>query len=465
MSFRRRLTLLVAGAVAVAIAIAAATAYFLVRAELTDQIDESLRERAMAVRDIGPGGPPAGPPPDGPDRAPGPDRPGPIPPQELGEPGTVSQIVDASGAVITSRGLEDQQLPTAPAVAALESADDPGAYTDATVGGERLRIFSLPLAADAALQVARPLEEVDAALSRLALIMAVIAIGGVAAAAGFGLVVARAAIAPAGRLSETAQEVARTEDLSRRIEIEGDDELARLGASFNAMLAALERSVAAQRQLVADASHELRTPITSLRTNIETLARRPEMPEGDRERLLADLGSELRELGRLVDDIVDLARDGASDAEPVEVRFDELVAACLQRARRRAGGISLESELEPSVVVGSPERLDRAVDNLLDNALKWTPEGGRITVTVQGGELTVRDGGPGIDEQDLPHLFDRFYRSAAARGTPGSGLGLAIVSQVATAHGGSVEVSNAPEGGARFVLRIPEDATRAAETA
>jgi two-component system sensor histidine kinase MprB len=226
------------------------------------------------------------------------------------------------------------------------------------------------------------------------------------------------------------------------------------------MLAALERSVGAQKQLIADASHELRTPLTSLRTNIETLSRRPEMPDADRERLLADLSSELAELGRLVDDIVDLARDGSEPTgEATDVRLDELAAACVERARRRApAGVAIRADLEPTVVAGIPERLDRAIGNLLDNALKWTPEGAEIAVTLTGGTLLVADRGPGVDDADLPHVFDRFYRSADARGTPGSGLGLAIVRQVAETHGGSAAVENDPAGGARFSLTLPATA-------
>jgi two-component system sensor histidine kinase MprB len=183
------------------------------------------------------------------------------------------------------------------------------------------------------------------------------------------------------------------------------------------------------------------------------------MPDGDRERLLDDLGSELEELGRLVDDIVDLARDGTevgSRSATTEVRLDELVGACVERARRRAGEtVTVSAELEPEVVPAVPERLDRAIGNLLDNAVKWTLPGGRIEVSVAGGVVTITDSGPGIEQEDLPHVFDRFYRARATRGTPGSGLGLAIVQQVADTHGGSVEAANAPSGGARMTLRLP----------
>lgn len=465
MSLRRRLTLLVAGAVAIAIIVAAATAYVLVRSELRGQVDDSLRERALGARGPGTGSPlepdgsPGGPPPVSPFDGGRPEGGPLIPSGGLGGPVGAGQIVDRSGAVLSRRGLGGSALPVGPATRLLASGRRGPELSDATVDGTHLRIVSTVVGPDAALQIARSLEEVDSALSRLALIMTAIAVAGVAAATGLGLAVAGAALRPVRRLTATAEEVAQTEDLSRRIEITGDDELASLGTSFNRMLAALERSMDAQRQLVADASHELRTPITSLRTNIETLTRRPEMPDGDRERLLADLETELQELGRMIDDIVDLARAGAETDggfEATEVRLDELAMACVERSRRRvAGRIDIAAELRPQVIVGSPERLDRAIGNLLDNAIKWTPAGGEVTVEVAGPRVVVTDSGPGIDAEDLARVFDRFYRAPAARGTPGSGLGLAIVKQVAEAHGGSAEAANSTAGGARMTLRVP----------
>lgn len=460
MSLRRRLTLLTAGAVALAVAAAAAASYFLVRGELRSQIDDSLRERAGAAQGFvggarfGPPGlglrPPGGRPPEDAIEL----------PERIGGPEGVAQVVDAEGNVVVSIGLDGAELPVAPAIRLLGSGGNAQVFTDATVDGERLRVLTVPLRpGDEALQLARSLEEVDTTLDTLALILLLLAVGGVALGAGAGLLVARAALAPATRLTETAEEVARTEDLTRRIEIEGEDELARLGASFNEMLTALERSVGAQKQLVSDASHELRTPITSLRTNIETLARRPEMPEADRQRLLSDLGIELEDLSRLVDDIVDLAREGTdgSAVTTSDVRLDELIAAAVERTRRRAPELRIETVLEASVVRGDPERLDRAISNLLDNAVKWTPPDGSIEVVLEGGRLIVDDSGPGIPADDLPHVFDRFYRSRTARGTAGSGLGLAITRQVAESHHGTVRAENRPGGGARFELTLPAE--------
>jgi two-component system sensor histidine kinase MprB len=272
--------------------------------------------------------------------------------------------------------------------------------------------------------------------------------------------VTAAAAAPVARLTRAAEHVSETGDLSMRIEETGsDDELRRLAASFNEMLAALERSVGAQRQLVADASHELRTPITSIRTNVDVLASGAALDPGERERLLADVRDQLEELTTIVNDLVELARDGERPTELGEVRLDEVVANAVASFRRLARDVDVETELEPTVVAADGVRVDRAVRNLLDNATKWSPPRGRVEVTVRDAAVTVRDHGPGFPDEDLPHVFDRFYRSTAARGKPGSGLGLAIVRQVATSHGGWVRAENAPDGGAvvRLQLRPVDD--------
>jgi two-component system sensor histidine kinase MprB len=221
------------------------------------------------------------------------------------------------------------------------------------------------------------------------------------------------------------------------------------------MLEALEESQRAQRQLVADASHELRTPLTSLRTNMEVLTEVTSLPREDREKLLRDVIAQLDELTVLVSDLVDLARGDEPVETPQDVRLDLLVAEAVERARRHAGDRRFNTDLHPTLVPGVPGRLDRAVANLLDNAAKWSPPGGEIEVWVRDGEVSVRDYGPGIDDADLPFVFDRFYRAPTARGLPGSGLGLAIVRQVAASHGGEVVAERAPGGGARLRLRIP----------
>ena len=299
------------------------------------------------------------------------------------------------------------------------------------------------------LQVARPLDEVDDTLGTLRLGLAVIVLLGIAGAIALARLATRTAVRPVAELTDAAEHVARTRDLTRRIEREGDDELSRLAGAFNTMLEALDDSQRAQRRLVADASHELRTPLTSLRTNMEVLGRGG-LGAADHARLRADVIAQLEELTLLVADLVDLAREEEPVAEREALRLDELVAAAVERAERHAPGVRFETELEPIVVDGVRSRLDRAVANLLDNAAKYGA--GTVEVTLRDGVLTVRDHGPGIADEDLPFVFDRFYRAPSARGRPGSGLGLAIVRQAAEAHGGSVLADRAPDGGA--VLRM-----------
>ena len=268
-------------------------------------------------------------------------------------------------------------------------------------------------------------------------------------AAGLGFVVARAALAPVSRFTRRTEALTANPDLSQRLEIQGEDELARLARSFNATLDALERSAEAQRHLVADASHELRTPIASLRANIQVLQDADQLPEADRESLRADIIAELDELTALVGDVVELARGSKPSDVVDDVRIDQIVRALVERAERRAGdGVTFRVSLQPTVVSGEPERISRAISNLLGNAHKWSPPGGLIEIDLVDGILTVRDHGAGFDEADLPHVFDRFYRADSARGMPGSGLGLAIVRQAAEAHGGSVSAANAAGGGA-----------------
>jgi two-component system, OmpR family, sensor histidine kinase MprB len=250
--------------------------------------------------------------------------------------------------------------------------------------------------------------------------------------------------------------VSETRDLSRRIAAEGSDELSRLAATFNTMLGALEESARAQRQLVSDASHELRTPLTSLRTNIEVLARDEALPPGEREQLLQDVTEQLTEMTALIAELVELARGDQAPADPEDVRLDLLTAEAIERTRRNRPGVTFRADLDESLIRGVPATVERAVSNLLDNAAKWSRPGGVVEVTLHDGELTVRDHGPGIDEGDLPFVFDRFYRAPAARGMPGSGLGLAIVRQVAEAHGGTITAERAAGGGTLMRLNLAD---------
>jgi two-component system, OmpR family, sensor histidine kinase MprB len=456
-SFRRRISLIAAAAVAVAIVAASVSAYLIVGAEMRGQIDDSLRsiaDRARALNPDGFGGAAAVAPAPAP-RPPFGRRQGlALPPPEFGGAAGYLQVVTRNGRVIRPPRAGPGEIPPDATTLAVASGTEGTTLTDETVNGTHVRVLTEPLGRGVALQVARPLTEVDSVLGRLRWILLGVCAGGIALAAFLGLGVGRAGLRPLRALGETVDEIRATGDLRRQVPIEGDDELSRLGTRFNEMLAALSASLDAQRQLVADASHELRTPLTSLRTNIELLSRNGAVPERDRVRALSESRAQLAELSTLVGDVVELARSGETEAEVRDVRLDLLVEAAIARARRHHPLVRFDAELQASTVRAAPERLERAIANLLDNAAKWSPARGVVELAVSDGELVVRDHGPGIDEHDLPHVFDRFYRAPAARGTPGSGLGLAIVRQVAEAHGGSVSAERAQEGGTRLCLRL-----------
>ena len=247
--------------------------------------------------------------------------------------------------------------------------------------------------------------------------------------------------------------MAATGDLTERVAVSGDDELGRLATRFNAMLAALEESVGRQRRLVADASHELRTPLTSTRTNIDLL-REGLLPEEEARRALDDAATELAALTTLVSDLVELARGEERKLRVEDVHLDDLVGSAVERARSRAPEATFVTSLSPTIVRADPVLLERAVLNLLDNAVKYSPAGAPIEVTVREGEVVVADHGPGVAEEDVARIFDRFYRSAAARSKPGAGLGLAIVREAARAHGGDATVESSA-GGSSFRLTLP----------
>jgi two-component system sensor histidine kinase MprB len=297
---------------------------------------------------------------------------------------------------------------------------------------------------------------VDSTLGGLIVLLAAITAGGVALAALLGALVSRTSLAPIRRFTARTEEIAgRPELLGRRLTVDSDDELGRLARSYNTTLEALERSVTSQRQLVSDASHELRTPLASLRTNLEVLLRRDRLGVQDRRELTHDLVEQTDELTLLVEDVVELARNGEPEPRLEDVRIDEVAAEAVERVRPHAAGVRFEADLgEPSVVHGEPERLGRAVRNLLENAVKWSPPEGTVEVSVRGETVSVRDHGPGFDADDLQHVFERFYRARGARSTPGSGLGLAIVRQIADAHGAAVSAVNAPGGGAMLRIRF-----------
>ena len=454
MSFRARIAIASAGAVALAVIVASAVVYVVARGELRAPIVDALKRRAdelkrhQLVAIEGPGG----------ELFLGGVGPG------FGEARAYVQLVKSDGTVILPPEQE-LELPVGDDVREIAGVEGEESWTEPTIDGEHMLVLTVAYGPNTAVQVARPLTEVDQSLERLGLFLLLIAGTGVAVAAALGLVVSRAALAPVRRLTGTAEKVTATGDLSERIEVTGRDELSRLAASFNSMLAALEESMRAQRQLVADASHELRTPLTSLRTNIEVLASDHALPPGERSRLLSDVVEQLGEMTTLIAELIELARAEQQTVEPEDVRLDLAAADALERARRNHPEITFSATLEDSVVHGVPSTIERAIANLLDNAAKWSRAGGEVELTVADGTVVVRDHGPGISDEGLPYVFDRFYRARAASGMRGSGLGLAIVRQVAEAHGGEVVAERAEDGGTQMTLRLDGEATVADDPA
>jgi len=440
MSFRTRLTLVAAAAVALAVVLASAAVWLVVRNQLYRQLDNGLRSRAVEIA-----------------RSPVHQETGPDGRSYLDLPGTFLgvdylQAVNADGSTLRPYG---ETVPISVDDRARNAARGRGDayFSDTRVGKTKMRLLTVP-GAGFAIQVGRPLTDLDRAMRRITLFLLVIAATGIALAAALGLLVSRAALAPVRRLTKATETVTKTGDLSERIDVRRHDELGRLASSFNTMLGALEESTRAKRQLVADASHELRTPLTSLRTNIEVLASERSLPPGERERLLTDVVEQLGEMTTLVAELIELARGEREPAQAEDVRLDLVAADAVERTRRNRPGITFTTDLQESLVHGVPATIERAVANLLDNAAKWSPPGGEVEVAVRDGQVTVRDHGPGIEEVDLPYVFDRFYRASSARGMSGSGLGLAIVRQVAEAHGGEVVAERAQGGGTLMRLRL-----------
>jgi two-component system sensor histidine kinase MprB len=433
-TLRARLTLVTAGVVAAVLALACATTYFVMRHELQSQLDGSLRSTARTVR----------------------NNLGVIANEDYGSNNI--EVVDGRGTIVSSTS----RRPPAPDALVRHVAQGLSGdfYRDITLHGSSQREYVLPAAdnalgiVDEAVVVVHNLQEMDRALERLRIILILVSLGGIAVAGAAGALVAGATLSPVRRLTAAAERIAETGEPSERVPEGGHDELAILGASFNTMLVALEESLETQRRFVADASHELRTPLTSLQTNIDVLRGDIELDPEQRRRLLDDLHRESQEMRGLIGGLLELAQ-GRAQAEKQEFQLDEVVEDALERARSRFPEVSWEPDrLEPTIVDGYPDRMERAVWNLLENAGKWSGEGGSVEVSLAGGELQVRDHGPGFADEDRPLVFDRFYRSAAARSMPGAGLGLAIVREVAEAHGGTVEAENARDGGALVRLSL-----------
>ena len=429
MSLRGRLTLVAAGVVAVVVALAATATYYLMRHELYAQVDTQLAVHAQNRNDV------------------------------FGE--FSSYALDYVAAIDSNGNIANPlNIPLDRPIVRVARGRAPGFTRNVRVaeqaGGQivTLREWVEPLSTGGVVVVARNIDYIGHDLHRLWVILVLVAGGGIAAAAIAGRLASRAALAPVQRLTTAAERIAETGEPSERVPTGGKGELARLGASFNTMLGSLEESLETQRRFVADASHELRTPLTSLQTNIDVLRGDIELGPEQRRALLDDLHRESREMRSLIGSLLELARSGA-EPERCLFQLDELVEDTLERARSRFRSVTWEARVvEATVVDGDRDRMERAVWNLFENAGKWSGDGGTVEVSLVGGELSVRDHGPGLDEDDRPLVFERFYRSPAARSMPGAGLGLSIVREVAEAHGGSVIAENAVGGGARFRLSL-----------
>jgi two-component system, OmpR family, sensor histidine kinase MprB len=450
-SLRRRITGAAALAVAAVAVTLGVTGYLSTRSHLVGELQQELRARAKPFLQAHPSG----------GRGPGsggvgtprPSAGSSVPPNPpLGGAPGYFQFVYPNGHVVAGDG-GNPKLPVDARVLEIAKRAHGSFFRPARVGVVHVEVLTVGDPYDHyAVQVALPLTGVDSVLSSLLLTYGLLVGGGVLLAGVLGTVIARSALAPIERFSEQTERVTSALDRPRRLEEMGASELRRLAASFNQTLDALERSIQAQRHLIADASHELRTPMAALRSNIQIFLEAHRLPAQERQGLQEAIIAELDELTQLVADVVELARGSAPSEHTEAIELDRIVTTSVSRAQRRAPQLEISLELEPTVIVNAPDRVTRAVSNVIDNARKWSPPNGRIEVLLRDGLLSVRDHGPGFHEQDLQRVFDRFYRAEEARRMPGSGLGLAIVKQAAEAHGGFAEAANAPDGGA--VLRI-----------
>jgi len=440
-SLASRVTILTALAAGATVALMALGAYITVRMQLQATLDDSLLHRAettssetLCDRNVR------------------------FPADYFGAASAWVACLDSSGngLIRAKESDQPQKLIGAPEIA-VSKGDRLSSVRTVSDDGTRWRIAAMHRDDGTTMVIAQSLDSQESLLRKLGVVMFLFGLAGVIGAGLAGWAVARSGLRPVRRLTASVEEIARTEDL-HPLPVEGDDEIARLATAFNQMLTAVGASRDRQRQLVADAGHELRTPLTSLRTNLDLLTQADSaggLPPEAKAELLEDVRAQIEELTTLIGDLMELARDEPLTHVVEAVDVPELVDRQVARIRRRAPGLAFDVELAPWYVVGEGPGLERAVANLLDNAAKWSPEDGTVTVRLVEGTLTVDDEGPGIAEADRPHVFDRFYRSRESRGMSGSGLGLSIVRQVAERHSGSVSVDDAPGGGARLVLRLP----------
>ena len=428
-------------AVGLAVAVVSLMAYATVRSQSIHTLDDSLRARATAaarsnaLETILHQG---------------------VPPWALGAANVRIGFLFSNGLPVLVAG---QDLPThGPELQVARGQTDWSART-VLLDGSRYRVVAVQSGPGQALMLAQSLEATDRMLTRLGLVLVLFGLAGVIVAGLAGWAVARSGLRPVRRLTVAVEDIARTERLDP-IPVEGNDEIARLSLAFNAMLAALSSSRRRQRELVADAGHELRTPLTSLRTNLDLLVQADDRLSAEaRHEVLADVRAQTEEMTTLIGDLVELARDEPMTPTIEPVDLAEVVEHAVARVRRRAPLVDFDVATQPWWLLGEPASLERAATNLLDNAAKWSPPGGTVTVRLERGTLSVADQGPGISEEDLPKVFDRFYRSPESRTMPGSGLGLSIVRAVAERHGGEAQAGNAPDGGAVLWFRVPGSAT------
>ncbi|HET8642968.1 MAG TPA: HAMP domain-containing sensor histidine kinase [Pseudonocardiaceae bacterium] len=443
MSLGTRIAMFAAVAVGITVALVSLGAYLVVRASLYRQLDAGLVQRAniavtspLAQQSVLEA----------------------IPAAAFGAADVRVALVFADGRRAYARGA--LVPPIGPAEFAVARGD---LQSRPRTEGD-WRVVAVPARAGVALVIAQPLDPTKQTLGSLTSLFVLVGGAGIIIAAVAGAAVARAGLRPVQELTAATENIARTGVLAP-IPVSGDDELARLTYSFNVMLAALAESRERQRRLVADAGHELRTPLTSLRTNLDLLiassrAGAPRLPEAERTAIYDDVRAQVGELTNLVGDLVELARDDVPLAVHEPVELGDVIERAVDRARRRAPGITFDVRMVPWQLLGDANALERAVLNLLDNAAKWSPPGGVVRLDLRAAGdgtavLDVADAGPGIADDDLPHVFDRFYRSVHARTMPGSGLGLAIVKQVAERHGGAVVATRPPEGGALLRVHLP----------
>ena len=445
-----RLAVLVAAAVASAVALTGVAAWFLTNITVYNQLDSELVDVAavtanwVAVDIEGMGG---------------------LDTNALKAANVTVMLVRADGRPTTLPGETVSLVPGVEELSVARRQQGSSARTGVASNGEQYRIVAVPLQSSTenfALVLGRPLQATNNIMGTLGWSLMLFGVLGAGVSSAIGCVIARASIRPVLRLTEAVARVTDTNDLTP-IAVDGSGELSDLGRSFNTMLDTLASSRERQKRLIADAGHELRTPLTSLRTNVELLVadeRSQMLPEGARSDILRDIAAQLGEFTTLVGDLVHLSREDVVEAHPEPIDLRDVINSAVARAKRRGPSLTFDVEVNPLFLVGEPDSLERAITNLLDNAVKFSPQGGTIHVLLEGDRLRISDQGPGIPEQDLPHVFDRFWRSPSARNAPGSGLGLSIVAQTIKAHGGWVKAGHSAEGGAEFIVRLPGE-TRA----